>query len=145
MKIHIATDHAGLDLKNIIRDYLISKGHEVTDHGAHEYDAQDDYPDYIFPCAKAVASDLESRGIILGGSGQGEAMAANRVKGVRAAVFYNGPVEIVKLSREHNNANILSLGARFMTEDEIYGIIEMWLDESFGGGRHQRRIDKLDC
>mgnify|MGYP006134635433 FL=1 len=145
MKIHIATDHAGLDLKNIIRDYLISKGHEVTDHGAHEYDALDDYPDYIFPCAKAVASDLESRGIILGGSGQGEAMAANRVKGVRAAVFYNGPVEIVKLSREHNNANILSLGARFMTEDEIYGVIEMWLDEPFEGGRHQRRIDKLDC
>ena len=144
MKIHIATDHAGLDLKNIIRDLLISKGHEVTDHGAHEYDALDDYPDYIFPCAKAVASDLESRGIILGGSGQGEAMAANRVKGVRAAVFYSGPVEIVKLSREHNNANILSLGARFMTEDEIYGVIEMWLDESFGGGRHQRRIDKLD-
>ena len=145
MKIHIATDHAGLDLKNIIRDYLISKGHEITDHGAHEYDALDDYPDYIFPCAKAVASDLESRGIILGGSGQGEAMAANRVKGVRAAVFYNGPVEIVKLSREHNNANILSLGARFMTQDEIYGVIEMWLDEPFGGGRHQRRIDKLDC
>ncbi len=145
MKIHIATDHAGLDLKNIIRDYLISKGHEVTDHGAHEYDALDDYPDYIFPCAKAVASDLESRGIILGGSGQGEAMAANRVKGVRAAVFYNGPVEIVKLSREHNNANILSLGARFMTEGEIYDVIEMWLDEPFGGGRHQRRIDKLDC
>ena len=145
MKIHIATDHAGLDLKNIIRDYLISKGQEVTDHGAHEYDALDDYPDYIFPCAKAVASDLESRGIILGGSGQGEAMAANRVKGVRAAVFYNGPVEIVKLSREHNNANILSLGARFMTEDEIYDVIKMWLDEPFGGGRHQRRIDKLDC
>ena len=145
MKIHIATDHAGLDLKNIIRDYLISKGHEITDHGAHEYDALDDYPDYIFPCAKAVASDLESRGIILGGSGQGEAMAANRVKGVRAAVFYNGPVEIVKLSREHNNANILSLGARFMTEDEIYAVIQMWLDEPFGGGRHQRRIDKLDC
>ena len=144
MKIHIATDHAGLDLKNIIRDYLISKGHEITDHGAHEYDALDDYPDYIFPCAKAVASDLESRGIILGGSGQGEAMAANRVKGVRAAVFYNGPVEIVKLSREHNNANILSLGARFMTEDEIYAVIQMWLDEPFGGGRHQRRIDKLD-
>ena len=145
MKIHIATDHAGLDLKNIIRDYLISKGHEVTDHGAHKYDALDDYPDYIFPCAKAVASDLESRGIILGGSGQGEAMAANRVKGVRAAVFYNGPVEIVKLSREHNNANILSLGARFMTEDEIYGVIEIWLDEPFEGGRHQQRIDKLDC
>lgn len=144
MKIHIATDHAGLDLKNVIRDYLIKKGHDVTDHGAHTYDALDDYPDFIFPCAKAVAADSESRGIILGGSGQGEAMAANRVKGVRAAVFYNGPDEIVKLSREHNNANILSLGARFMTENEIYDVIEMWLNETFAGGRHQRRIEKLD-
>ena len=144
MKIHIATDHAGLDLKIIIRDYLIEKGHNVTDHGAHTYDALDDYPDFIFPCAKAVAADSESRGIILGGSGQGEAMAANRVKGVRAAVFYNGPDEIVKLSREHNNANILSLGARFMTENEIYDVIEMWLNEPFEGGRHQRRIEKLD-
>ncbi len=144
MKIHIATDHAGLELKNIIRDYLIKKGHDVKDHGAYEYDALDDYPDFIFPCAQAVAADPESRGIILGGSGQGEAMAANRIKGVRAAVFYNGPAEIVKLSREHNNANILSLGARFMTENEIYDVIEMWLNEPFEGGRHQRRIDKLD-
>ncbi len=133
MKIHVATDHAGLDLK-----------HDVTDHGAHEYDALDDYPDFIFPCAKAVAADTESKGIILGGSGQGEAMAANRVKGCRAAVFYNGPMDIVKLSREHNNANILSLGARFMSEEEIYDVIELWLAEPFGGGRHQRRIEKLD-
>ena len=88
--------------------------------------------------------DVGSRGIILGGSGQGEAMAANRIKGVRAAVFYNGPKEIVKLSREHNNANILSLGARFMLEHEIYDVIEMWLKEPFEGGRHQKRIDKLD-
>lgn len=144
MKIHIATDHAGLELKNIIRDYLIEKGHDVTDHGAHIYDALDDYPDFIIPCAKAVAADIESRGIILGGSGQGEAMAANRIKGVRAAVFYNGPKEIVKLSREHNNANILSLGARFMSKDEIYDVIDFWLVEPFNGGRHQRRIDKLD-
>ena len=144
MKIHVATDHAGLDLKNAIRDYLVDKGHDVTDHGAHEYDAQDDYPDFIFPCAKAVAADTESKGIILGGSGQGEAMAANRVKGCRAAVFYNGPMDIVKLSREHNNANILSLGARFMSEEEIYDVIELWLAEPFGGGRHQRRIEKLD-
>jgi ribose 5-phosphate isomerase B len=144
MKIHIATDHAGLELKNIIRDYLIEKGHDVKDHGAYEYDALDDYPDFIFPCAKAVAIDSESRGIILGGSGQGEAMAANRIKGARAAVFYNGPTEIVKLSREHNNANILSLGARFMTENEIYDVIEMWLNKPFEGGRHQRRIEKLD-
>ena len=144
MKIHIATDHAGLDLKNAIRDYLVDKGHDVTDHGAHEYDALDDYPDFIFPCAKAVAADTESKGIILGGSGQGEAMAANRVKGCRAAIFYNGPMDIVKLSREHNNANILSLGARFMSEEEIYDVIELWLAEPFGGGRHQRRIEKLD-
>ena len=144
MKIHVATDHAGLDLKNAIRDYLIDKGHDVTDHGAHEYDALDDYPDFIFPCAKAVAADAESKGIILGGSGQGEAMAANRVKGCRAAVFYNGPMNIVKLSREHNNANILSLGARFMSEEEIYDVIELWLAEPFGGGRHQKRIEKLD-
>ena len=113
-------------------------------HGAHEYDALDDYPDFIFPCARAVAADPSSRGNILGGSGQGEAMAANRIKGVRAAVFYNGPKEIIKLSREHNNANILSLGARFMSEEEIYKIIELWLEEPFEGGRHERRIAKLD-
>tara|TARA_Y100001947_G_C10328075_1_gene299474 strand:- start:1352 stop:1789 length:438 start_codon:yes stop_codon:yes gene_type:complete len=144
MKIHLATDHAGLELKNAIKDYLKGKGHEVTDHGAHEYDAQDDYPDFIFPCARAVAADPESRGIILGGSGQGEAMAANRIKGVRAAVYYGSEREIARLSREHNNANVLSLGARFISEQEIYDIIETWLDEPFEGGRHQRRIDKLD-
>ena len=144
MKIHLATDHAGLELKNNIKDYLISKGQDVTDHGAHEYDAQDDYPDYIFPCAKAVAADPESRGIILGGSGQGEAMAANRVRGVRAAVYYGSEKEIVQLSREHNNANVLSLGARFISEQVIYAVIETWLDKPFEGGRHQRRIDKLD-
>ena len=144
MKIHLATDHAGLELKNSIKDYLIKKGNEVVDHGAYEYDALDDYPDFIFPCARAVASDPLSRGIILGGSGQGEAMAANRVKGVRAAVFYNGPIDIIKLSREHNNANVLSIGARFMREDEIRSVLDVWLNEPFGGGRHQRRIDKLD-
>ena len=144
MKIHIATDHAGLDLKNTIKEFLVDKRHEVTDHGAYKYDALDDYPDFIFPCARAVASDLNSRGIILGGSGQGEAMAANRIKGCRAAVFYNGPKEIIKLSREHNDANILSIGARFMLENEIYDIIELWLEEPFAGGRHQKRIDKLD-
>ena len=144
MKIHLATDHAGLELKNSIKDYLINKGVEVTDHGAYEYDALDDYPDFIFPCARAVASDPLSRGIILGGSGQGEAMAANRIKGVRAAVFYNGPIEIVKLSREHNNANVLSIGARFMSENEIRSVLDVWFNKPFGGGRHQRRIDKLD-
>ena len=145
MNIHLATDHAGLELKNNIKEYLIGKGYSITDHGAHEYDADDDYPDFIFPCAIAVAADPNrSRGIILGGSGQGEAMAANRIKGVRAAVFYGSEPEIVRLSREHNNANILSLGARFISKEEIYKVIKNWLAEPFEGGRHQRRIDKLD-
>ena len=87
MKIHLATDHAGLDLKNSIKNYLLKKEYFVEDHGAYEYDAEDDYPDFIFPCAKAVANDEESRGIILGGSGQGEAMAANRIKDVELQYF----------------------------------------------------------
>ena len=144
MKIHLATDHAGLDLKNSIREYLINQGYDVKDHGAYEYDALDDYPDFIIPCAKAVSKDRKSRGIIFGGSGQGEAMAANRIKGVRAAVFYNGPDEIIRLSRQHNNANILSIGARFMMESEIQSAIEIWLKEPFEGGRHVKRIEKLD-
>ena len=144
MKIHLATDHAGLELKEKVKLYLSDLNYEVIDHGAYEYDALDDYPDFIFPCANAVSNDSESKGIILGGSGQGEAMAANRVKGVRAAVFYNGPDEIIKLSRQHNNANILSLGARFMSEEEMYKIIEVWLITDFESGRHQRRIEKLD-
>ena len=144
MIIHLATDHAGLELKEKVKLYLLNLDHEVIDHGAYEYDALDDYPDFIFPCANAVSNDPESKGIILGGSGQGEAMAANRVKGVRAAVFYNGPDEIIKLSRQHNNANILSLGARFMSEEEMYKTIEVWLSTDFESGRHQRRIEKLD-
>jgi len=144
MKIHLATDHAGLELKEKVKLYLSDLNYEVIDHGAYEYDALDDYPDFIFPCANAVSNDPESKGIILGGSGQGEAMAANRVKGVRAAVFYNGPDEIIKLSRQHNNANILSLGARFMSEEEMHKVIEVWLSTDFESGRHQRRIEKLD-
>ena len=144
MIIHIATDHAGLELKEKVKSYLSKLDYEVIDHGAYEYDELDDYPDFIFPCANAVSNDLNSKGIILGGSGQGEAMAANRVKGVRAAVFYNGPDEIIKLSRQHNNANILSLGARFMSDQEMYKIIELWLSTDFESGRHKRRIEKLD-
>jgi len=144
MRIHIATDHAGLEMKNLIYKYLNDQGHNVIDHGAHKYDPVDDYPDFIFPCAIAVSEDLGSRGIILGGSGQGEAIAANKIKGIRAAVYYSGPVDIIKLSRQHNDANILSLGARFMKEEEIYDVIKTWLSEPFEGGRHQRRIEKLD-
>ena len=144
MRIHIATDHAGLEMKNLIYNYLNDQGHNVTDHGAHKYDPADDYPDFIFPCAIAVSEDLSSRGIILGGSGQGEAIAANRIKGIRAAVYYSGPIDIIKLSRQHNDANILSLGARFMKEEEVYDVIKTWLSEPFEGGRHKRRTEKLD-
>ena len=144
MKIHLATDHAGLDLKNTIKEFLLGGGYDVTDHGAHEYDALDDYPDFIIPCAEAVSLDSKSKGIILGGSGQGEAIAANRIKKVRAAVYYGGPVDIVKLSREHNDANILSLGARFIKEEAIFNIIDLWLKVPFEGGRHIQRIKKLD-
>ena len=118
---------------------------DLIDHCVHEYDALGDYLDFILSCVKAVAEEPKSKGIILGGLDRVKpSMAANCVKGVRAAVFYNDLAEIIKLFREHNNANILSLGARFMSKDEIYDVIEMWLEEPFEGGRHQRRIDKLD-
>ena len=118
---------------------------DLIDHCVHEYDALGDYLDFILSCVKAVTEEPKSMGIILGGLDRVKpSMAANCVKGVRAAVFYNDLAEIIKLFREHNNANILSLGARFMSKDEIYDVIEMWLEEPFEGGRHQRRIDKLD-
>ena len=135
MKIHIASDHAGFELKCKIFNYLIDEGHDVIDHGALSFDPEDDYPDY---------KDNNSLGIILGGSGQGEAIAANRIKGIRAIVYYGFEKKIPILSKEHNNSNILSIGARFISEEEIFKIINEWLNKSFAGGRHQRRIDKLD-
>ena len=111
--IVLATDHAGFELKEHVKQFLSEKGFQIKDFGAHQYDALDDYPDFIIPAAKFI-SDNQLIGIIFGGSGQGEAMAANRIKGVRAAVFYNGQDEIVQLSRFHNNAKILSNGPRFL-------------------------------
>lgn len=121
-------------------------GHEVVDCGAFEYDEGDDYPGFI---QSAVAYLLESedgaRAIVLGGSGQGEAMVANRFPGVRAAVFYGGPEEILTLSREHNDANVLSLGARFLNEDEAKGAVRVWLEAQFSSeDRHVRRIKDID-
>ena len=104
----------------------------------------DDYPDFIAPAAKFVSENLDYKGIIFGGSGQGEAFSANRFKNVRAAVYYNGPTEIVELSRVHNNANILSLGARFLSLDEAKNVINLWLNTDFEGGRHLNRIKKID-
>ena len=141
--IVLATDHAGFELKEHVKRFLSKKGYNIKDFGALEYDALDDYPDFILPAAKYIA-EHKLIGIIFGGSGQGEAIAANRIKGIRAAVFYNGPDEIVELSRLHNNANILSIGARFVSNQEVEKVIELWLSTNFEEGRHEKRINKLD-
>jgi len=141
--IVLATDHAGFELKEHVKRFLIEKGYDIKDFGALKYDGLDDYPDFILPAAKYI-SEHKLVGIIFGGSGQGEAMAANRIKGIRAAVFYNGPNEIVELSRLHNNANILSIGARFIGNLEVEKVIELWLSTDFEYGRHEKRINKLD-
>lgn len=145
MKIFIGSDHAGFELKQKLISFVELLGHEVVDKGAFTLDEHDDYPDFIVPVAEEVAKDSSSRGIILGGSGQGEAIAANRVKGARAVVFYGGPLDIVELSREHNDANILSLGARFVSEGEAETAVQLWLETEFSGDeRHARRIKKVD-
>jgi len=152
MKIFLGADHAGFELKEKIKVFLRELGHEVADQGAFKLDPNDDYPDFIEIVAKMVASDPEGCGIIFGGSGQGEAACANRFKHVRATVFYGlprgesrGGFDIIKLSREHNNANILSIGARFVDEMEAKTAIKLWLETAFSGeDRHIRRIAKLD-
>ena len=144
MKIFLASDHAGFELKEFLSNHLTHLRYNIEDCGAYKMDPSDDYPDFIIPAARKVANNPDSRGIIMGGSGQGEAIAANRIKGVRAAVYYDGPIDIVKLSRSHNNANILSLGARFISNEKAAEVVKMWLNEPFEGGRHQKRIDKLD-
>lgn len=161
MKIALTTDHAGYEALRTLKAFLESKGHECLDFGPQELHADDDYPDFMFPAARAVASAACERGIIMGGSGQGEAMAANRIRGVRCALFYgpvvaktaidaagttsDDPYEIVKLSRQHNDSNVLSLSGRFLTIEEMKTAIEIWLDTPFSGAeRHSRRIQKLD-
>jgi ribose 5-phosphate isomerase B len=160
MKIFIGGDHAGYELKEKLNIYLKELGHEVEDMGAFHYNKDDDYPDFIKQVAEAVAKDTKSRGIILGGSGQGEAMCANRVNGIRAAVFYGqvlpkvaidvegrkstDPFEIILLERRHNDANILSLAVRFISEDEAKFAIELFLTTKFEGeDRHRRRLAKF--
>lgn len=153
MKIYLATDHAGFELKEKIKKFLIKEGHQVEDLGAFSYDANDDYPRFMHPVAKAVGQCSPSTssgskqcfGIVLGGSGQGEAMVANRYKGVRAAVLYSYNKEIIKLSRQHNNANVLALGARFLSTRKALKAIKLWLETPFSGEeRHQRRIGMID-
>lgn len=145
MLVYLASDHAGFDLKQKLALFLKEKGYEVFDCGPEVFAADDDYPDYVVPCAQKVAATQGGAGVVIGLSGQGEAMAANRVKGVRAAVYYGGPEEILTLSRQHNNANILSLGAKFLTDEAAEQAVLLWLRYDFSGEeRHARRTAKLD-
>ena len=161
MKIHLASDHTGYEFKGQLKIYLEGLGHEVEDAGPLEYNDADDYPDFVTPMAQSVAKDPGSFGVVLGGSGQGEAMCANRVRGARAVVFYGEALpqrdvdivghtsadsfEIVKLARTHNNANIISFGVRFVSFDQIKFATELFIVTSFSGDeRHIRRIGKFD-
>lgn len=140
--IYLATDHAGLALKDTVKEFLQSKEtYQVIDCGAEVYDADDDYPQYISQAAEAVSKNPNARAIIFGGSGQGEAIVANKYRGVRAVVYYGGAEDIINLSREHNDANILSIGARFVTEEAILPLITNWLQTPFTeDARHVRRL-----
>lgn len=161
MIVYLATDHTGLEIKDKANKFLTELGFQVEDCGAYEFDKNDDYPDFIAKAAEKVSQNPDnSMGIIFGGSGQGEAMAANKFKGVRAAVFYgcvtparaaditgrtsSDPYEMLRLTREHNNANVLSIGTRFLTDDDILKVITLWLDAPFTNEeRHLRRIQKI--
>ncbi|MEK9160553.1 MAG: RpiB/LacA/LacB family sugar-phosphate isomerase [Patescibacteria group bacterium] len=155
MKIFVAFDHAGFELKEKLKAFLAEEGHDVEDCGAFTYDADDDYPDFIRPCAEKVAATPGSFGIIGGASGQGEAMVANRVPGVRAALYYGEPdrkqtdmggkeLDMIASTREHNDANVLSIGSRFLSEEQIKEKIRTFLSTPFSGAeRHQRRINKF--
>lgn len=142
MKIGIGSDHAGFEYKEAIRKFLKDLGHEVTDFGTNSAQPVD-YPLFIRPVAEAVARGQCERGVVLGGSGNGEAIVANRVRGVRCALCWN--IESAELARQHNNANALSLGQRMMTVDTALAIVRTWLNTPFEGGRHQRRIELIDA
>lgn len=142
MRIHIAADHAGFRTKQSIIAHLEAAGHEVTDHGAYRFDELDDYPPMCIAAAQAAVDDPGSLGIVLGGSGNGEQIAANKVVGARAILAWN--VEIAKLGREHNNANVLSIGARQHSIEEVFAMVDAFVDEPFSGDeRHERRIQLL--
>ena len=144
MKIFIGSDHRGFAIKSRLQAWLTHEGHTVIDKGPFAYDQHDDYPDFIAPVAKAVENDPAARGIVLGFSGEGEAIVANRFPGIRAAVYYGGPLEIVRLSRRHNDANVLSLGTDLLTLEQMQEAIGLWLHEPYEGGRHEERLEKID-
>ncbi len=159
MRIYFGADHAGFELKNALISFVQSLGHEAEDCGAFTYDAADDYPAFIASAAgklsQDIASGIESRAVVLGASGQGEAIVANRFKGVRCVLYYGKTgeqtdaagktLDMLSSTREHNNANALSLGARFLSVDEAKAALKKWLEMSFSGeGRHARRIAQID-
>lgn len=156
MHIYIASDHAGFKLKSILVPFLGAEGHHVHDCGPASFNVEDDYPDYIVPMARRVAEDELSVGIGIGASGQGEAMAANRIPGVRAAVYYGEArgeqtdavgtiLNLLQSTRAHNNANVLCLGARFISEQDAKHAVQLWLSTPFSGvARHARRIAKIE-
>ena len=142
MRLHIGSDHAGFQLKEFLVAALTDKGHEVIDHGPKDYDAQDDYPPFCMATGAAVVGDPESLGIVLGGSGNGEQMAANKVDGVRAALVWSA--EIAQLAREHNNANVVSIGARMHQPDDVLMFVDTFIGTPFSGDeRHVRRLGQL--
>jgi ribose 5-phosphate isomerase B len=142
MHVHLAADHAGFELKQYLVQHLTAAGHEVVDHGAYEYDALDDYPPFCFAAAQAVVADPGSLGIVIGGSGNGEQIAANKVVGVRAALGWS--LATAQLARQHNDANVLAIGGRMHSLDEAAAIATAFLSETFSGDeRHGRRIDLL--
>ena len=142
MRVHLGSDHAGFELKQHLIDWLEAAGHEPVDHGPAAYDALDDYPPFVLRAAEAVAGDPGSLGVVVGGSGNGEAIAANKVRGVRAALAWND--DTAALGREHNDANVVSIGARMHTRAEATHFVEVFLDTPFSGSeRHQRRIEML--
>lgn len=146
MRIHIATDHAGLEFSQFLQTHLTEAGHEVIDHGPSEYDALDDYPAFCINAAAAVAADqaagVEALGVVFGGSGNGEQIAANKVKGIRAALVWSQAT--AQLAREHNNANVISIGARQHSLEEAVSFIDTFIAEPFPGDeRHVRRIAQL--
>ncbi len=143
--LYIASDHAGFELKTELLKFFQEQKIDCEDCGAFTLNDQDDYPDFIIPCAEKVAANPGSLGIVIGGSGQGEAIAANKVKGIRAALWYGGNPDIITLSKEHNNANTISLGARFVTIEEAQKAVSLWLETKFTNEeRHLRRLEKLN-
>jgi len=146
MKIFFASDHAGFEMKNSLVEFVKGLGYETEDCGAYELNPDDDYPEFVKKAAKAVSEATDgSRAIVLGGSGQGEDMVADKFPNVRSVEYYGGNLEVIKLSREHNDANVLSLGARFLSLDEAKEAVKLWLETPFSNEeRHKRRISEIE-